>query len=272
MSESLTDYSVSREISYMSILSGVFPGYINSIIANSDTRAAATAIYSEFTGGIPPPWFSTLPRDVKSFLVLDFISKYRRDRDMTFSVLGEIATTLRGSASPGSAPTTVPAPTSTSDSATPLDVNNVYDQAPAQDSRRTAVIVGSVVSCTCVLAVLLVLVLIWLRRKRRAQNYNATPLYPNEPEGGDPVGCCETSEHLPVRKESQYQQARPVDLPELDMSPAFSGDLRVLKRRSRSATDLRGWTSWPGLGHEEVPELPPRSASAMSVRIVRPDE
>jgi len=254
----------------MSVLSEAFPGYINSFIEASSPDAAATAIYSEFTSGSVPQWFSTLPYDAKSFLVLDFIPNYRRDRSMTLRVLGETTTTTTShtTASPGSTP--IPGPTSTT-SSSDADWNG-NTQTSASNSNRTAVIVGSVVGGACLLAVALAVVLVWLHRKRRTQNYNATPLYHTEPEDGTQNKYFGTPEDLPAQMEPRHQEMVPSNLPEVDMSPVFGGDLRVLKRRSRSATDLRGWTSWPGLGHGEVPDLPPRSTSAMSVRIVRPDE
>jgi len=168
----------------MSVLSDALPADINAMRNDVDSRPFASAILEHFTSGTAPPWFTTMPFEVRSFFVLDIFPNEIRKQPMTSRVLGESA--LPGVTASGTLATATPStdltsngPATTSNRATSSIANSAGDA----HERLGVLLPAILVPLALMLLSLAILLCILGRRRRKLQRVrDSTSTHPIDPE------------------------------------------------------------------------------------------
>jgi mannitol-specific phosphotransferase system IIBC component len=144
--------------------------------------------------------------------------------------------------------------------------NSNADLGYSSSGNRTAIIAGATVAAFISLAVALLIIIIWRRKQHTTRRESLTTAY----SGWQTTASSDMKSGSHSKHQHQTNTV-PVTLPELSFRPT-SGTWSLAPRKSRSAGNLREGIDWSNVEPEAAFALVPRSASAMSVRIVKSEE
>lgn len=146
------------------------------ILSDGNGAGFATAVYNQFASGTAPPWFKSMPTDVQSFVVLDYLPN-NLDEPMTLDILALASPAARPTAT--TEPTAASKPTLSTPSATPDESGPDPSHSPRT---KVAVITGTVVSVISLACILSFAILFIRHRKARRAKSSANTLPPLDPE------------------------------------------------------------------------------------------
>lgn len=210
---------MSQEWSYMDEMLSAIPAPIAII---HEMRQFATAVYEEFTSGSAPPWFTKMPREVRSFVVQDFLPVY---------VQVQMTLDIAALAKPGSTATPMPGPTA---APSPSGLTRVADK---MSSREKAVVAGTVVP-VIVIGIAIVFAIWFIRRRKAMQRSRPTSTAHAFDVERATKRRSETTFTTSAQPLSYHAPVTPSSPLATMMSPASdpSGSIR----RTLSESDLRG--------------------------------
>ena len=202
--------SKSQSWHYMSILNENVPAAVQ-ILTNGQSADFATAVYKQFTSGTASPRFKSVPTDVQSFFVLDYLPDLLSE-PMTFDLL----------ASPAAEPTSSTGQTGTAGPTATIKLT----PSPMDRSLKRGTIVAAILIPFFILAPALgfAIVFIRYRRKGRARSL-AGSLPPLDPEQAM-RRWSETTFNTAVSPQEPRRQSSFLPLMNLIGSPARSHALR----------------------------------------------
>lgn len=205
-------HRVSLEWMHMDSLSAVLPA--NIAVLNSNTRLFANAVYSQFTSGIAPSWFTQLPPDTQSYVVRDFLPN-NLDQPMSLDLLAL--------ASPAAKPTLRPTATATPESTvsvirSPSAIVSPSAVSDHRDHRKLAIVLGVILPITMV-ALLTSLTVLFIKR-REARKVSRAITNANYHDKEKAVRGCAA------------------EMPDIEASPTT--DIVRPSQRTLSEGDLRG--------------------------------
>jgi len=219
--------SKSQSWHYMSILNENVPAAVQ-ILTNGQSADFATAVYRQFTSGTAPPWFRSMPTDVQSFVVLDYLPNLLSE-PMTLDLL----------ASPAARPTSTTGPTGT---AGPTATIKLTPSSMDRSSKRGTIIAAILIPLFILaLALGFAIFFIRYRRKRRARSL-AGSLPPLDPEQA-------------VRRWSETTFSTAVAPQEQRHQSSFLPPMNVTESPARSSHALRRALSESDLGQVASPEV-----------------
>lgn len=226
----------------MSILNENVPAAVQ-ILTNDQSADFATAVYRQFTSGTAPPRFKSMPTDVQSFFVLDYLP----------NLLSE-PMTLDLRASPAAGPTNSTGPTGTAGPTATIKLT----PSPMDRSSKRGTIVAAILIPLFILALALGFAIFFIRywRKRRARSL-AGSLLPLDPEQAM-RRWSETTFNTAVSPQESRHQSSFLPLMNLIGSPARSS--RAL-RRALSESDL-GQVANPELKSKDLEDVETKSDRA----------
>lgn len=174
--------SLSQKSTFESLVSNAVPAAVGMLDGDYGYHGTyATAIYAQFTSGTAPPWFTALPAEVQSYLVLEFLPHWLGE-PMTIDMLAL--------ASPAARPASVPATTTVASSALtptqtsiPTQTQTVVSNKGETPGKNRAIIAGTVIPIASL--ILLTSLALWLLKRRKAKtqrNSSAMAIHPFDPE------------------------------------------------------------------------------------------
>lgn len=209
--------------SYLDILTSALPAPVR-LLGSTDSLALATAVYSQFSSGTPPSWFTAMPSKAQSYVILEWLPN-NMQQPMTIDMLAL--------ASPVATPT--PGPTATSQP-TATKEPKYRNQLTSSQKRE-----GTIVAATIVPAVALVAIaiLIWyvLRRRRAKKTMGAGKSQrPPDPEQAM-QRWSQTTFSTAVQSSHHHMEPSQASPMGLSVSPNSDGPCTI--RRTLSEGDIR---------------------------------
>lgn len=206
------------------VLSSALPAAI-ALLA-SKKYDVATAVYSQFTSGIPPPWFTSMPSNVQSYVVLNWLPSYLAE-PMTIDILAM--------ANPSPVATPTPGPAATSQP-TATREPKYRNQLTSSQKREGTIVAATIVPTVALVAIAILIWYVLRRRRARKAAGVAKGQHPPDPEQAM-QRWSQTTFSTAVQSSHHHMEPSQTSPTRFPISPDSDGSCTI--RRTLSESDIR---------------------------------